>query len=153
MKKIFVFTIMVMSAMLLFAQSWNTTSPPRTIEYQEEEHDFMLSVCSNPKFCIFDFLCVGYSERNTKLLSENAYRKYACVRKQCLDRNGRFSEQRYHDLYRKVSASWKVFKEVQYINVKQWEVYMLKVKSNAFIPECPDPRTKHKLSIVPLMLE
>lgn len=158
MKKILLLTIMMLYTMFLFAQSRplniNGSQPPRTIEYKEEEHDFMLSVCSNPNLRLYDFLWVGYSEKNTKLLPMNEYRDYVCVRKQCQDKYGKFSESKYQKIYKKVSASWKVFKEVQYINVDEWLLYMAEWKpNNQLAPRCPNPQLRHKLSIVPLKLD
>ena len=135
---------------------------PRKIEY-EKENDFLLNVFANPNFSLYDFLCVGLSERNTDLRSEDVYKSYSEVRKIFAKKYGKYSDESFHRVYKKISASWKVFKEVQYTDVSAsgFGKYMMKpgdyaIVGNLVIPssqKCPNPELKHKLSIVPLKLD
>lgn len=129
---------------------------PKTVNYQKE-HDFILEVFANPNFSIYEFLSVGLNEKNTQLLPEERYHKSTYVQNKCKKMYGKYTYAIFHDVYRKVSASWTVFKEVQYTDLSYngFGKYMMRYDpfDTSRPLNCPNPELKHKLSIVPLKLK
>ena len=130
---------------------------PQTTNYQKE-NDFVVAVLNNPSFSIYDFLTVsGLNERNTQFLSEDRYHKSKFVQNKCKELYGQYTYSKFHDVYRKISASWKIFKEVQYTDLSYNGFGKYMVKRGMFDTStprnCPNPELKHKLSIIPLQLK
>ena len=149
MKRMSFLLLAAVSCAILMAQ-------PKTVNYQKE-HDFILEVFANPTFSIYEFLSVGLSEKNTQLLPEERYHKSTYVQKQCKKMYGKYTYAILHDVYRKVSASWTIFKEVQYTDLSYngFGKYMMHYDpfDTSRPMNCPNPELKHKLSIVPLKLK
>lgn len=165
MKRFLFLMSVFISCSVLFAQ-------PKTVEYQKE-NDFIVAVLNNPTFSIYEFLCSGLNEKNTQFLAEYQYRKSNFVKNKCKEMYGIYTDAIFHNIYRKVSASWTVFKEVQFTDLSYdgFGKYMMfgdeyslsdvilggKNLSGMFDTRrhlnCPNPELKHKLSIVPLKLE
>jgi hypothetical protein len=150
MHRILLLIIITFLPCVLFAQ-------PQTTTYQKE-NDFVVAVLNNPTFSIYDFLTAGgLNERNTQILSEDRYHKSKFIQNKCKELYGQYTYAKFHDIYRKISASWTVFKEVQYTDLSYDGFGKYMMKYSTFDPlaprSCPNPELKHKLSIVPLKLK
>lgn len=149
MKRILFLLLAVANIAFIFAQ-------PKTIQYHKE-HDFILEILANPNFSIYDFLCVGLNEKNTQLISEDIYHKSSYVQNECKKLYGKYTYAVFHEIYRKASASWAVFKEVQYTDISYNGFGKYMMKRDYFDTtkplNCPNPELKHKLSIVPIKLK
>lgn len=93
----------------------NTTiAQPQSIEYKKQ--DFLLAVLANPTFSLCDFKDVGLDESNTCLENEALYvnTKSQEFHKFMIRVVGKDDFNTRKTVYKKVAASWRVFKEIQY---------------------------------------
>ena len=127
----------------------NTTiAQPQSIEYKKQ--DFLLAVLANPTFSLCDFKDVGLDESNTSLENEALYvnTKSQEFHKSMIRVVGKDDFNTRKTVYKKVAASWRVFKEIQYrkecvdIQYSRYDIFAPKIA----------PELRHKLSIVPLKL-
>lgn len=128
----------------------NTTiAQPQSVEYKKQ--DFLLTVLANPNFSLCDFKDVGLNESNTSLENEALYvnTKNQDFHKSMIKVVGKDDFNTRKTVYKKVAASWRVFKEIQYrkecvdVHYSPYNTWAKQI----------DPVIKHKLSIVPLKLE
>ncbi len=151
MKKIITIALFLCSISLIFAQT------PKNVNYKKQ-NDFMVAVLNNNTFSIYDLIKVsGLHEKNTQFLDEYSYTKSSFIVNRCKELYGQYNEQLFHNIYRKVSAAWTVFKEVQDCDLSYNGMGKYFVKHDMFDTDapqsCPYPELKHKLSIIPLKLE
>ncbi len=134
---------------LLFLLFNNGIAQPKSVEY--EKQDFLLTVLANPNFSLCGFKDVGLNESNTSLDYESTYinTKSQYFHKMMIEAVGRDDYNTRKTVYKKVAASWKVFKEIQY---RSECVDVVFDRNDIFAPKI-DPVIRHKLSIVPLKLE
>ena len=128
----------------------NIIAQPKSVNYKKE-NDYFLTVLTNPGFSLCDFKDVGLNESNTELLAESDYLNAtgSNVHRLMMEVVGRDDYATREKIYRKIAASWQVFKEIQYR--KEW-VDVHYSPHNIWAKKI-DPVIKHKLSIVPLKLE
>lgn len=130
---------------------------PKSTNYKKK-NDFMVAVLNNPTFSLFNLISIGgLHERNTQFLDESSYVKSNFIINKCKELQGQYNAQIFHAIYQKVSASWKVFIEVQNSDLSHNGMGKYFMKYDMFDTSaprhCPYPELKHKLSIVPLRLE
>ena len=146
MKRFSLFLFMMFVSLFTLAQ-------PKTVDYKKE-HDFMLLVLENPKVSIRDFLRIGCNEKNTQFLSEEQYKQYRVIQRLCKERTGSYTAQSFHKVYQKVAVSWKVLREMQYIDRGLlWDPDPFDYLDPYYQYREEHPEVIHKLSIVPLMLD
>lgn len=127
----------------------STIAQPKSVEYKKQ--DFLLAVLANPNFSLCNFKDVGLNESNTSLENEALYvnTKNQEFHKTMIRVVGKDDFNTRKIVYKKVAASWRVFKEIQYrkecvdVNYSRYDIFAPKI----------DPVIRHKLSIVPLKLE
>ena len=127
----------------------NAIAQPKSVEY--EKQDFLLNVLTNPSLTLCGFKDVGLNTSNTSLDYESTYLniKNQAFHKLMIQAVGRDDYNTRKTVYKKVAASWRVFKEIQYqkecvdVHYSQYNIFAPKI----------DPVIRHKLSIVPLKLE
>lgn len=147
----------VMLFFLLYGISIVFAQVPKSTSYKKQ-NDFMVAVLNNPTFSLFDLISLGgLHGRNTQFLDESSYTKSNFIINRCKELYGQYNAQTFHSIYMKVSASWKVFIEVQDCDVSYDGMGKYFMKYDMFDTSaprnCPYPELKHKLSIVPLRLE
>ena len=123
---------------------------PKSVEY--EKKDFLLNVLWNPTFCLEDFREVGLTSRNTELRPMNDYltSKMTELHSQMLKVVGKDDYNTRKIVYKKVAASWRVFKEIQYAGGTCYNGYSYGYESPKY--KNTSLELRHKLSIVPLKL-
>ena len=151
MKRIMILILLLCGISIVFAQS------PKSTNYKKK-NDFMVAVLNNPTFSLFNLISIGgLHERNTQFLDESSYVKSNFIINKCKELQGQYNAQIFHAIYQKVSASWKVFIEVQNSDLSHNGMGKYFMKYDMFDTSaprhCPYPELKHKLSIVPLRLE
>ena len=123
---------------------------PKSIEY--EKQDFFLNVLANPNFSLCGFKDVGLNESNSSMQTESTYMNADYTgkfHKYMLEAFGKDDYNTRKNAYRKIAASWRVFKEIQY---RKECIHIHYSQDNIWAPKI-DPVIRHKLSIVPLKLE
>ena len=140
MRKLVLLIIAFFLSNVLFAQS-------------QKENDFVVAVLNNPTYSIYDLLVLDLNESNTQFLSENFYQKTKYIQNKCKELYGQYTYSKFHDIYRRISASWTIFKQVQYTDISYNGMGKYMMKYDPFdsrVPKCPNPELKKKLSIIPL---
>lgn len=123
---------------------------PKSIEY--EKQDFFLNVLANPNFSLCGLKDVGLNETNTSMETESTYMNASYTgnfHKYMLEAFGKDDYNTRKNAYRKIAASWRVFKEIQY---RKECIHVHYSPYNTWAKDI-DPVIRHKLSIVPLKLE
>lgn len=151
MKRCIVLLFLLCGISIVFAQV------PKSVSYKKG-NDFMVAILNNPTLSLFDLISIGgLHERNTQFLAESSYTKSNFIINKCKELCGQYNTQTFHTIYMKVSASWKVFIEIQNSDVSYEGMGKYFMKHDMFDTSaprnCPYPELKHKLSIVPLKLE
>ena len=151
MKRSMILILLLCGISIVFAQI------PKSTNYKKK-NDFMVAVLNNPTFSLFNLISIGgLHERNTQFLDESSYVKSNFIINKCKELQGQYNAQIFHAIYQKVSASWKVFIEVQNSDLSHNGMGKYFMKYDMFDTsaprDCPYPELKHKLSIVPLRLE
>lgn len=151
MKRSVILIFLLCGISIVFAQI------PKNTNYKKN-NDFMVAVLNNPTFNLFSLISIGgLHERNTQFLDESSYVKSNFIINKCKELQGQYNAQIFHAIYQKVSASWKVFIEVQNSDLSHNGMGKYFIKYDMFDTSaprhCPHPELKHKLSIVPLKLE
>lgn len=151
MKRSMILILLLCGISIVFAQI------PKSTNYKKK-NDFMVAVLNNPTFSLFNLISIGgLHERNTQFLDESSYVKSNFIINKCKELQGQYNAQIFHAIYQKVSASWKVFIEVQNSDLSHNGMGKYFMKYDMFDTSaprhCPYPELKHKLSIVPLRLE
>lgn len=151
MKRSMILILLLCGISIVFAQI------PKSANYKKK-NDFMVAVLNNPTFNLFNLISIGgLHERNTQFLDESSYVKSNFIINKCKELQGQYNAQIFHAIYQKVSASWKVFIEVQNSDLSHNGMGKYFMKYDMFDTSaprhCPYPELKHKLSIVPLRLE
>ena len=141
MKRQGVLFVLLSVAMLVIAQ-------PKNIKY--EKQDFLLNVLTNPELSLCQFKDVGLNTSNTCLRDEASYVNLESntFHNMMIKAVGKDDYKTRVTTYRKIAASWRVFKEIQYRN----ECVDVPFYINDISAPKIDAETKHKLSIVPLKL-
>jgi len=123
---------------------------PKSIEY--EKQDFFLNVLANPNFSLCGFKDVGLNETNTSMQTESTYMNAdysGKFHKYMLEAFGKDDYNTRKNAYRKIVASWRVFKQIQY---RKECIHVHYSQYNIWAPTI-DAELRHKLSIVPLKLD